>query len=160
MSGFELSETLKMFWQFSWLQWVLFSLAVNIFLYLLSIGLYWFIDKTCRKEKLQLQDHPVTRSDVYLSFLTIGCNSFVMILGVLLWKHGLIILNQNQSIIVVIAEVIALLLLMDFMMYIFHYAAHIPFCIQDFCTENIMSIQAPIFLVSSYYILWKLLDLE
>lgn len=127
MSGFELSEMLKIFWQFSWLQCVLFSLAVNIFLYLFSIGLYWFIDKTCRKEKLQLQDHPVSRSDVYLSFLTIGCNSFVMILGVFLWKHGLIILNQNQSVIVVIAEVIALLLLMDFMMYIFHYAAHIPF---------------------------------
>lgn len=127
MSGFELSETLKIFWQFSWLQWILFSLTVNIFLYLFSIGLYWFIDKTCRKEKLQPQDHPVSRSDVYLSFLTIGCNSFVMILGVFLWKHGWIILSQNQSAIVVIAEVIALLLLMDFMMYIFHYAAHSPF---------------------------------
>lgn len=127
VSGSELSDFLKIFWQFSWMQWGLFSIAVNIFMYLFSIGLYLLIDKTCHKEKLQQTDHPVNRSDVYLSFITIVCNSFVMILGVGLWKSGWIILNAVPSVISVISEVLVLLLLMDLMMYIFHYVAHIPF---------------------------------
>ena len=56
---------LKVFQEFSWTQWLVFSLVVNVFLYLFSIGLYLFVDKTCRKDKLQKEDHPVTKSDFY-----------------------------------------------------------------------------------------------
>lgn len=96
-------------------------------MYLSSIGLYVFIEKTCHKSQLQEKNHPVTRSDFYLSLLTIGCNSFVMLLGAFLWKNGWIVLGQNQSMFDIFAEVIALLLLMDLLMYFFHFAAHLPF---------------------------------
>lgn len=122
----ELSGYLQVFWQFSWLQWMIFSLIANIFLYLFSIGLYVFIEKTCRKSQLQEKNHPVTRSDFYLSLLTIGCNSFVMLLGAFLWKKGWIVPGQTESVIGIIAEVAVLLLLMDFLMYLFHFAAHLP----------------------------------
>ncbi|WNI37038.1 sterol desaturase family protein [Chryseobacterium sp. SG20098] len=122
----ELSGYLQVFWQFSWPQWLIFSLIVNIFLYLFSIGLYIFIEKTCRKSQLQEKNHPVTRSDFYLSLLTIGCNSFVMLLGAFLWKKGWIMPGQTESVIGIIAEVAVLLLLMDFLMYLFHFAAHLP----------------------------------
>lgn len=122
----ELSGYLQVFWQFSWPQWLIFSLIVNIFLYLFSIGLYIFIEKTCRKSQLQEKNHPVTRSDFYLSLLTIGCNSFVMLLGAFLWKKGWIVPGQTESVIGIIAEVAVLLLLMDFLMYLFHFAAHLP----------------------------------
>lgn len=123
----ELSGYLELFWQFSWPQWIMFSLVINVFLYLFSIGLYLFIDKTCRKSKLQKQDHPVTKPDFYLSLLTVFCNSLVMLIGVFLWKNGWIEVENTLSLGIIVLEVIALLLLMDLLMYFFHYAAHLPF---------------------------------
>ncbi|MBK1896119.1 sterol desaturase family protein [Chryseobacterium paridis] len=121
------SEYLKLLEQFSWMQWIVFSIMVNIFLYLFSIGLYQFIEKTCRKKQLQEVNHPITKADFYTSFLTIICNCLVMLLGVFLWKNDWIKLDQTFSVSSIFIEVIALVLLMDFCMYLFHYAAHLPF---------------------------------
>ncbi len=126
-SGTVLSGYLDMFWQFSWPQWTVFSLVSNVLLYLFSIGLYLFIDKTCRKSPLQEKDHPVSASDFYLSLFTVACNSLVMLIGAFLWKNGWIVLGSTQSGWGIFAEVLALLLLMDLFMYFFHYAAHLPF---------------------------------
>lgn len=123
----ELSGYLHIFWQFSWPEWIIFSLTINVVLYLFSIGLYVFIEKTCRKSQLQEKNHPVTRSDFYLSLVTVLCNSLVLLLGAFLWKNGWIVMGQTQSVIGIIAEVAALLLLMDLLMYFFHFAAHLPF---------------------------------
>lgn len=122
-----LSGYLNMFWQFSWPQWIVFSLVSNVFLYLFSIALYIFIDKTCRKNPLQEKDHPVSASDFYLSLFTVACNSLVMLIGVFLWKNGWIVLGSIHSGWGIFAEVLALLLFMDLFMYFFHYAAHLPF---------------------------------
>ncbi|AZA83230.1 fatty acid hydroxylase [Chryseobacterium lactis] len=122
----ELSGYLAMFWQFSWPEWMAFSLVINLFLYLFSIGLYTFIDKTCRKSLLQEKNHPVTTSDFFLSLFTVICNSLVLLIGVFLWKNGWIEIGQNLSAGVICLEIIALLLLMDLCMYFFHYAAHWP----------------------------------
>lgn len=124
---FNFSDYVKILWQFSWPKWIVFSLLSNIFLCLFSIGLYQLIEKTCRKELLQKQNHPVSQSDVYLCFLTVLCNSIVMLLGVFLWKNNRIILDQNPSVLSIVFETVALILLMDLLMYFFHYAAHLPF---------------------------------
>ncbi|MDQ0781245.1 sterol desaturase family protein [Chryseobacterium sp. W4I1] len=124
---FDFSGFLKIFWQFSWLQWIMFSILSNAFLCLFSIGLYQFIEKTCRKDLLQEKNHPVTRSDFYLSLLTVFCNSLVMLLGAFLWKNTWICIDQNPSVASVLLETTALILLMDLLMYFFHYAAHLPF---------------------------------
>ncbi|SFK06825.1 Sterol desaturase/sphingolipid hydroxylase, fatty acid hydroxylase superfamily [Chryseobacterium indologenes] len=121
-----LSGFINLFWQFSWPQWIVFSFVINIFLYLFSIGLYLFIDKTCRKKALQESDHPVTSSDAWLSLLTVACNSLVLLTGAFLWKTGWIELGQNKSAGIIFLEVTALLLCMDLFMYFFHYAAHLP----------------------------------
>ncbi|WP_126650351.1 sterol desaturase family protein [Chryseobacterium aureum] len=123
----ELSGYLSVFWQFSWPEWMVFSLIMNAVLYMFSIGLYIFIEKTCRKSQLQEKNHPVTKSDFRLSLMTVLCNSFVMLAGAFLWKSGWIVLGQTQSLAGITAEVAALLLLMDLLMYFFHYAAHLPF---------------------------------
>lgn len=123
----ELSAYIHLFGQLSWPRWIIFSLIVNILLYLFSIGLYVFIDQTCKKNLLQEQNHPITKSDFCLSLFTVFCNSLVMLIGVFLWKSGWIELGNNLSIISIFLEVMALLLLMDLLMYFFHYAAHLPF---------------------------------
>lgn len=127
MNETTVSDLLLIFWQFSWPQWIALSLMINVALYLFSIGLYIFIETTCRKIKLQDKNHPVTWSDFYLSLFTVVCNSLVMLAGVFLWKNGWIMLGENQEVRGIIAEVAAFLLLMDLLMYFFHYAAHSPF---------------------------------
>ncbi len=122
-----LSGYLDLFWQFSWPQWIAFSLISNVFLYLFSIGLYLFIDKTCRKSPLQEKDHPVSATDFYLSLFTVVCNSLVMLIGAFLWKSGWIGLGNTRSAVRISLEIAALLILMDLFMYFFHYAAHLPF---------------------------------
>lgn len=121
-----LSGYLEVFSQLSWPQWTLLSLGINAILYVFSIGFYLFIDKTCPKKTLQNQDHPITKSDFYLSLLTVFCNSLVMLIGVFLWKNQWITVESNQTASVIVQEVIALLILMDLLMYFFHYAAHLP----------------------------------
>lgn len=110
----------------SWLEWLLLSLISNVFLYLFSIGLYLFIDKTCSKDKIQEADHPFSKSDLYLSFITVFINALVMLIGVFLWKFQLIQLNNNKSVITIILEIAIITLVMDLLMYFFHYFAHIP----------------------------------
>lgn len=123
----ELSGYLQIFLHFSWLEWIVFSLIINVFLYLFSIGLYLFIEKTCPKSRLQEKNHPITASDFYLSILTIACNCLVLLLGVFLWKNGWIEVGNKESAVGIVSEVVALLLVMDLLMYFFHYAAHLPF---------------------------------
>lgn len=118
---------LLFFEDLSWLEWIIFSLIANTFLYLFSIGFYIFIDKTCSKNKIQATDHPFLRADLYVSFLTLFLNSVVMLTGVYLWKSGWIKLNESKTILTLLAEIIAITLVMDLLMYIFHYMVHHPF---------------------------------
>lgn len=123
----DFSGFINIFRQLSWPLWIVFSLLSNLLLYFFSIGLYLFIEKTCRKKQLQEQNHPVTASDFYLSLLTVFCNSGVMLLGAYLWNNNWIILDQTFPLLSVVLETIALIFLMDLFMYFFHYVAHRPF---------------------------------
>lgn len=118
---------LSFFENLSWLEWIIFSLISNTFLYLLSIGFYIFTDKTCKKNKIQATDHPFLKSDLYVSFLTLFLNNVVMLIGVYLWKLGWITLNESKTILTLFVEIVAIILVMDLLMYIFHYVAHYPF---------------------------------
>lgn len=118
---------LSFFENLSWLEWIIFSLISNTFLYLFSIGFYIFIDKTCPKNKIQATDHPFLKSDLYVSLFTLFLNSLVMLIGVYSWKSGWIILNESKTILTLLVEIAAIILVMDLLMYIFHYLAHHPF---------------------------------
>lgn len=118
---------LSFFENLSWLDWIIFSLISNAFLYLFSIGFYVFIDKTCSKNKIQMTDHPFLKSDLYVSFLTLFLNIVVMLIGVSFWKTGWISLNESKTILTLLIEIVTIILVMDLMMYIFHYLAHHPF---------------------------------
>lgn len=122
-----LHHYIRLLAQFSWLEWIIFSLIVNVLLFLFSILLFLFIEKTCHKKTLQPTNHPIYKTDFLISLLTIICNAFVMLIGVVLWKNNLIVLNESKSLFSVALECIGLLILMDLFMYIFHYLAHIPF---------------------------------
>ncbi len=118
---------LAFFEKLSWLEWTIFSLISNTFLYLFSIGLYLFIDRTCSKNKIQTTDHPFLKTDLYVSLFTLMLNIAVMLIGVYLWKLGWITLSEGKTLWVLFIEIIAIILVMDLLMYIFHYLVHHPF---------------------------------
>lgn len=115
---------------FSTRAWIIFSLVSNIFLFLISITLYVFIDKSCRKNKLQPVDHPITRPDIYLSVITVCLNSLLMLLAVYLWKQGFLTWKTDDSLVTIILETLLIIFIMDFLMYVFHYVAHTRFIYQ------------------------------
>ncbi|KGE14751.1 fatty acid hydroxylase [Sphingobacterium deserti] len=112
--------------RFTVMEWIVFSLLSNCALYLLSIGLYIFIDRSCPKKKIQQEDFPITQSDIYLSFLTVLLNTIVMLLAVYLWKMGWIVIREFTTVFASIAEIICIIIVMDFLMFVFHYFAHLP----------------------------------
>ncbi len=67
-------------------QWVFLSLLLNSMLFLLSIVINIFLERTSSNKPLQGSLHPLSKSDVFSSLVTIICNSLVMLTGVTLWK--------------------------------------------------------------------------
>ena len=104
-------------------QLVLFGLMVNFTIYGCSLGLYMFLTKISVSRRIG-EEQPVLRSDVLLSLITVICNTLVFILGVMLWKTGFIVLNENRLWFQVLFEVLILTLIMDFLMYVFHRSVH------------------------------------
>jgi len=104
-------------------QLVLWGLLVNFMIYGCSLGLYLLLT-TFSVSRRMGEKQPVLRSDILLSLITVICNTIVFILGVMLWKTGWIILNENRQWFHVILEVLILTLIMDFLMYVFHRSVH------------------------------------
>lgn len=102
---------------------IVFGLILNFGIFFCSMGLYWVLSNLPGSRRMGDQ-HPIVRSDVALSLVTVICNTLVFLLGILLWKYGFIVLSENQHWLRVLAEVLFLTLIMDFLMYVFHRAVH------------------------------------
>ncbi len=108
-------------------QWVILSLLLNGMLFLLSIVIHIYFEKTSCNKPLQNSLPPLSKSDILSSIITILCNSLVMFIGVTLWKKEWILIHPTGNIIHVILEVFLFIIIMDFLMYVFHYVAHSPY---------------------------------
>jgi sterol desaturase/sphingolipid hydroxylase (fatty acid hydroxylase superfamily) len=102
---------------------IIFGLIINFAIYFGSLGLYVVLSKLSGSKRMG-EPQPILKSDIILSLVTVLCNTVVFIFGVLLWKYGFIILNENQQFLYVLLEVFLLTLIMDFLMYVFHRAVH------------------------------------
>lgn len=102
---------------------IIYGLIINFGIYLCSLGLYSVLSYFPNKQRLGDQQ-PILRTDIVLSLITVLCNTIVFVFGVFLWKHGFIVLNENQNILWVLLEVLFLILVMDLLMYVFHRSVH------------------------------------
>ncbi|MGL4581419.1 MAG: sterol desaturase family protein [Flavobacterium sp.] len=105
---------------------IVFSLLLNLFLYGLSIGLYLLLQKYTCSTYIQEEQQAITGRDIRLSLFTIVCNAIVFLLGVWLYKHGIINVSEQSTVWIIILQTIGLIVGMDFLMYVFHRLAHIP----------------------------------
>lgn len=136
----------------------LLSLSINLLLYVFSIGCYCLADKFSKRKTLQQERQAFTYADFRTSLLVLCCNALVFIIGVQIWRVNIISVNENTGVAQIVLEVVVLILAMDFLMYIFHRAAHLPFFIGSFMVViTIMNLPMP-----SVYLLctrWKPLAL-
>jgi len=102
---------------------IVYGLIINFGIFFGSMGLYAVLSNFPKARKMGNQ-HPITKSDIVLSLITVICNTLVFILGVLLWKYGFIVLSEQQQWWRVLAELLFLTVIMDFLMYVFHRAVH------------------------------------
>lgn len=70
---------------------------------------------------------PITLNTILQSILSVFINSLVMLIGVYFMNIGWINLTSPTSFLQVITQSIVLILIMDFLLFIFHYLAHLPF---------------------------------
>lgn len=111
---------------FSWVKLILMSFLINFLLVMMSISMYMFIEKTCPKPRLQEKHHPIEKADILLTCSTISSNSLLMIIGFIFWKNRWLVLTEGNDWLPIFVQIIALVLIMDCLMYFFHRMAHYP----------------------------------
>jgi sterol desaturase/sphingolipid hydroxylase (fatty acid hydroxylase superfamily) len=69
---------------------------------------------------------PISRQEILLALLCVVLNALVAVVGIVLWRAGVINLRSNGDLLATTVDVFVLIILMDFGMYVFHRAAHYP----------------------------------
>lgn len=119
-----MKSILETLFKADFIELTVYGLVVNFGIYFASLGLYSVLNNLPGSRKMGSQQ-PILRSDVWLSLVTVICNTIVFVFGVLLWRYGFIRLSENNSWLYILAEVIVLTLIMDLLMYVFHRSVHI-----------------------------------
>lgn len=118
---------IEVFKQLSIKDVILLSLVINVFLFLLSITFFYIFSRLSNNQRLQSQRQKVTIEDTLLSLLVLVCNALVFVVGFLFWQKGMLIVQESTNGLRIIVEVVFLVLIMDFLMYVFHRIVHLPF---------------------------------
>lgn len=100
------------------------SLMVNLSLFVVSIAIYGLVHKFVGSEKYIGAFQPFRWADFWICMRTIVCNSIVFVVGVYLWKNHWVTIQLDASILVIVLQIGVLILVMDFLMYVFHRIAH------------------------------------
>lgn len=119
-----MSQILQLFQHAGLAEIILYGLLINFGIYLCSLAIYSGLSYVPNKQSLGDQ-HPVFLSDILLSMVTVFCNTLVFILGVFLWKTGFIRLDSGSGFLQIVLEVLFLIVIMDFLMYVFHRSVHL-----------------------------------
>lgn len=116
-------EVLK---QINVLELILLSIGINVLLVFISVGCYILLSRLSRNESLQHAPQQLTSRDIWQSVVVTGCNALVFIVGFSLWQKDLLRVQNTTNVFLIAVEVVFLVIAMDFLMYVFHRAAHLP----------------------------------
>lgn len=101
------------------------AILLNFALIVGSLMLY-VIWHRLQKNSVRVNDYQsIVQSDVWAVGSTWLCNVLVFVFGALVWKKGYLVVDfAPKGIGVVLAQVVVLILIIDFLMYCFHKLAH------------------------------------
>lgn len=106
-------------------QATLVLLAENLFILLLAIALGELAVRWFKDRRVALPAPPLDRLEICITISTVIGNTVTTIVGLLLWRAGIINFRTDAGIWAWL-DILALLLIMDFAMYVLHRIAHHP----------------------------------
>ncbi|MBX7219341.1 MAG: sterol desaturase family protein [Blastocatellia bacterium] len=109
----------------SWVAATTVFLAQNllIFVLVLVVG-NWMVGRYANRP-VGFPPPPVTVSEFLLGLGNVGLNTLITLIGWQLWQKGVIRFREDMGL-WALADIFVLLLVMDFLMYLLHRVAHLP----------------------------------
>lgn len=92
-----------------------FFLLENLALLILSILIGSFIDKKLASVK---------ETELKWVISTVFCNTLITLVGYKLYQYNIIKIDFDSTLFMVLFDIVILIILMDFFMFVFHYLAH------------------------------------
>ena len=106
-------------------QAVLALLAENVIILILTLALGHWLVRRYEVRRVALSAPPLQRLEVAITISTVLLNTVVTVVGLFLWRWGIIRFRPDVGLWVWL-DILILLLVMDFAMYVLHRLAHHP----------------------------------
>jgi lathosterol oxidase len=106
-------------------QAVLALLAENVLILIVALAFGHWLVRRCETRRVALLAPPLQRLEVVITISTVLLNTVVTLVGLFLWRWGIIRFRLDVGLWAWL-DVVILLLVMDFAMYVLHRVAHHP----------------------------------
>ena len=103
------------------------SLVENFIIFMVCLVVGGWLVARYQKHPVTETPEPLTLTEVFLALSCVLLNALVTIVGIYLWRAGIIRVDLGFDMLRVVVDVFILLLAMDFGMYVFHRLAHHPY---------------------------------
>jgi sterol desaturase/sphingolipid hydroxylase (fatty acid hydroxylase superfamily) len=104
---------------------VLLALVGNWLVFFLTLAVGRVLARRYQRKPTTPPPEPVTARELWLATSCVLVNTLVTIAGILLWQHGVIQIRLQVGWRVAL-DALVLIVAMDFLMYLFHRLAHLP----------------------------------
>lgn len=104
---------------------------LNIGFIMGSIVLYYIWHAMSVNKQIVNDNQPIVATDLWAVLSTFFCNVAVFIFGAFCWKEGFLTVSfEPLPVGIIVLQVVVLILIIDFLMYIFHMLAHVKILYQ------------------------------
>jgi Delta7-sterol 5-desaturase len=107
-------------------QAVLWSLLGNVLMFAAALLVGEILVRRYHDKPNSPPPEPISRPEILFALLCVILNALVAVIGIVLWRADIIHLRPNSDILATVTDVVVLIVLMDFGMYVFHRVAHHP----------------------------------
>ncbi len=104
----------------------LWALAGNVAMFAASLAAGEVLVRAFHDRANSPPPEPLSRQEIVLAGVCVALNTLVAVVGIVLWRAGIIQLRPNGGVLATLLDVAILTVLMDFGMYVFHRTAHHP----------------------------------
>src|SRR5262249_31606445 len=105
---------------------ILLSLLGNVLMFAAALLVGEALVRRYHNKPNSAPPEPISRPEIMFAAVCVVLHTLVAVIGIILWRAGIINLRPNGNVLATIVDVAILIVLMDFGMYAFHRIAHHP----------------------------------
>jgi lathosterol oxidase len=107
-------------------QAALWSLLGNVVMFVAALVAGEVLVRRYHDKANSAPPEPISRQELVFAAVCVVLNALVAVVGIVLWRAGIIQLRADGGLVPLLVDVVVLIVLMDFGMYVFHRVAHHP----------------------------------